>query len=113
MVAGPSVGGLLAATQAALFKVTFDAFLPFLFRRFFFLAEGFLDGAVALLVKKFVEIVGFAFEAGFWAAGGGFVASFCVVAAGFAMAASGLALGGSRGSRWFHADNLLFYNSNE
>jgi hypothetical protein len=63
LAAGLLAGGLLAAAQAALFKMAFDAFLPLSFSGLFFLAEGLFDGAVALLIIEFVEIVGFAFEA--------------------------------------------------
>ena len=66
------MGGLLAAGLAALFEVLFDGGFAFFFSRFFLLAEGFFDGAVALFIIEFAEIIGFArAEAAFCGSAGG------------------------------------------
>jgi hypothetical protein len=108
------VGGLLAAAQATFFKMALDGGLTLFFSGFFFLTEGLFDRAVALFIIEFVEIVGFAFEprfavTRFWAAG---LIGFGAVAIGFG-AVGGFAAGGPGRFFRFHADNLLFYNSNE
>jgi hypothetical protein len=54
------MGGLVTAGLAALFEMLFDGSFPLLFSRFFLLAEGFFDGAVALFIIEFAEIIGFA-----------------------------------------------------
>jgi hypothetical protein len=115
------VGGLLAAAQATFFKMALDGGLTLFFSGFFFLTEGLFDRAVALFIIEFVEIVGFAFEprfavTRFWAAGligfGAVAIGFGAVAIGFG-AVGGFAAGGPGRFFRFHADNLLFYNSNE
>ena len=73
--------------------MSFDGFLPLAFHGLLLLAEGFLHGAVALLIIEFVEIVGFAFAkaapVGGWAcicAGG---AAICLSRVLFAFAVAG------------------------
>jgi len=63
----------MAAGLAALFEMLFDGSFTLFFSRFFLLAEGFFDGAVALFIIEFIEIIGFAWaEAAFRGGGGGF-----------------------------------------
>jgi len=64
-------GGLVGAGFAAFLKVAFDRLFAFFLLGLFFLAEGFLDGAVALFIIEFAEIVGFAFAQAGTLSGGG------------------------------------------
>ena len=64
---------------AAVFEVAFDGLLAILLGGFLFLAEGFLDGAVAFLIIEFAEIVGFAFTQAGTLPGGGILAHVCRV----------------------------------
>ena len=65
--------GLIAAGLTALFEMLFNGSFTLLFCRFFLLAEGFFDGAIALFIIEFIEIIGFArAEAAFRVGGGGF-----------------------------------------
>jgi hypothetical protein len=50
----------MAAGLAALFEMLFDGSFTLAFSGFFLLAEGFFDGAVALFIIEFTEIIGFA-----------------------------------------------------